>query len=520
MFFIERAGRGRMVQSGNPGGGKFRDVLLFFRQDSCAWLAAVGFAFALFTWYPGRLGITLQFAFHSYMSLTDFIAIGVAVAAAIFWTVKPAFRFSDSKPLLIVVAVVSTLCFILQLFPLPFMWGMPTAGLVLMETLYKVSSVVLVLLWLEQVDKFPARYDILIIGAGCVALALLELLLLALQSMLASIVFVLSPLCTLGVLTLFLKRWYAENVEERADASEQGGGPSIILSTLIFCLAIFVYSTAGSSIQSYLRHTSELVIDSVSYGVLDALGMAVCGLVLVAAGAWARRRSIVLHIMLIMPSILILTYVFSLVMPENLRYLTYALLALSRRLTIVFWVLAAIAWPHRFMVTATAALATYRFAQTIGTLSMSHLGLDYASTAYSLIVVVELVLVLVLCPLIAYLCLRRAERPAGEGASAAGGEADDVAGTPSARPLDEREAHRRALENVIFAYGLSSREADVLFLLDEGWRAGTIAEKLVLSPSTVKNHMNSIYGKLGVHSQDELRQLVEQERQNVLDRAI
>ncbi len=47
---------------------------------------------------------------------------------------------------------------------------------------------------------------------------------------------------------------------------------------------------------------------------------------------------------------------------------------------------------------------------------------------------------------------------------------------------------------------LTAREREVLQLLSEGLRPGEIAERLFLSIKTVKNHLTSIYNKLGVET--------------------
>ncbi|MDR3577777.1 MAG: response regulator transcription factor [Anaerolineaceae bacterium] len=47
---------------------------------------------------------------------------------------------------------------------------------------------------------------------------------------------------------------------------------------------------------------------------------------------------------------------------------------------------------------------------------------------------------------------------------------------------------------------LSGRELEVLRLIDLGLSNPEIAEKLTLAPSTVKTHINNIYGKLGVQT--------------------
>jgi DNA-binding NarL/FixJ family response regulator len=56
-----------------------------------------------------------------------------------------------------------------------------------------------------------------------------------------------------------------------------------------------------------------------------------------------------------------------------------------------------------------------------------------------------------------------------------------------------RDANRVSL-------GLSAREAEVMDLIATGRSNGEIARQLFLSEKTVKNHVNRIYGKLGVSS--------------------
>jgi DNA-binding NarL/FixJ family response regulator len=48
---------------------------------------------------------------------------------------------------------------------------------------------------------------------------------------------------------------------------------------------------------------------------------------------------------------------------------------------------------------------------------------------------------------------------------------------------------------------LTRRETEVLALLGRGARAAQIARQLGVSPATVRNHVQSILKKLGVHSQ-------------------
>jgi DNA-binding CsgD family transcriptional regulator len=64
------------------------------------------------------------------------------------------------------------------------------------------------------------------------------------------------------------------------------------------------------------------------------------------------------------------------------------------------------------------------------------------------------------------------------------------------------------------AYLLSRREHDIVGLLLRGDRVPSIAEQLWLTRGTVRNHLNSVYRKLGVQSQQELIVLLRGLRQD------
>jgi DNA-binding CsgD family transcriptional regulator len=59
-------------------------------------------------------------------------------------------------------------------------------------------------------------------------------------------------------------------------------------------------------------------------------------------------------------------------------------------------------------------------------------------------------------------------------------------------------------------YGLSPRQAEVLLLLSKGRNTVYVQEKLVISHYTAKAHIYNIYQKIGIHSRQELLDLIEQ----------
>ena len=56
--------------------------------------------------------------------------------------------------------------------------------------------------------------------------------------------------------------------------------------------------------------------------------------------------------------------------------------------------------------------------------------------------------------------------------------------------------------------GLSEREKEIFILLASGYPAETIADDLCISTNTVRTHIHNIYGKLDIHSKQELVNLV------------
>lgn len=104
-------------------------------------------------------------------------------------------------------------------------------------------------------------------------------------------------------------------------------------------------------------------------------------------------------------------------------------------------------------------------------------------------------------------------QPVDGEASGSAGSSDAAQPSPS---LQEEEARKRqvnrwrgACTKVSQVYGLTARESEILLLLARGRTAATIAETLVIAPSTAKAHLRNIYAKLGVHTQQELIDLVE-----------
>ncbi len=70
-------------------------------------------------------------------------------------------------------------------------------------------------------------------------------------------------------------------------------------------------------------------------------------------------------------------------------------------------------------------------------------------------------------------------------------------------------AYEAVVERIRSDYGLSPRERDVALLLGRGRNRQFVANELGISLETAKTHATNVYRKLGVHSQQELLDVIE-----------
>lgn len=84
----------------------------------------------------------------------------------------------------------------------------------------------------------------------------------------------------------------------------------------------------------------------------------------------------------------------------------------------------------------------------------------------------------------------------------------EVESPESANPAD---ALKVRMERYVDEYGLTPREEEVALLTMQGFSCAYIAEKLVVSNSTVRFHQQNLYRKFNVHSRNELIELAAHE---------
>ena len=90
-------------------------------------------------------------------------------------------------------------------------------------------------------------------------------------------------------------------------------------------------------------------------------------------------------------------------------------------------------------------------------------------------------------------------------------ERESNGANPEEKSKDFSEAFQDQCNNLSSQFGLTEREREIFAMLARGRNARFIMEEFVLSRNTVKSHIKHIYAKLGVHSQQELIDLVEKQ---------
>lgn len=125
---------------------------------------------------------------------------------------------------------------------------------------------------------------------------------------------------------------------------------------------------------------------------------------------------------------------------------------------------------------------------------------SYAGMAIVLVLIVAIVVVL------GNLLLRQVEPRAEEAAFPA---ASPIGATDAALQAPSPDARGAALARIARDFGLTAREAQTASYVSQGYSLEKTAELLGISINTVRTHMRSVYGKLAIHSRQELIDLLD-----------
>lgn len=99
----------------------------------------------------------------------------------------------------------------------------------------------------------------------------------------------------------------------------------------------------------------------------------------------------------------------------------------------------------------------------------------------------------------------------GDAAAPAEPTAAPLASHASEQDRQPKDPVRSRCERLARIHGLSDREFDVLELLAKGHTRVSVAKRLYVSENTVRVHVKNIYAKLGIHSKQQLIDLVDKQ---------
>ena len=283
-------------------------------------------------------------------------------------------------------------------------------------------------------------------------------------------------------------------------AVQDSGNPIVCVAATVFAVAI----TRTMALQTVPQMVAAV-------GITSSIGAAVTGAVLVlvlvsplGSGAWVRGPSITSLYRIMFPVIATALLVLSIFNGTELivTMLLYA----------AFSLLFAMIMPS-CLETAQSEGVEVRFAFGV------FAGIVYAAFAAGALASVVLyharvfdapipliAALLVLYALsMAYAGMQRREKPQGE--RDAGEAVADAAGEAVA--ASDASLEKRC-EAIVRRFELSPRESDVLVAFAHGRNVAYLAERLCLSENTIRSHSKSLYTKLGIHSKQELLDLVEE----------
>lgn len=275
---------------------------------------------------------------------------------------------------------------------------------------------------------------------------------------------------------------------------------SALLDNRVTCAAVlalgFVYGISG--IIS-LNNTPELSTGHL--GLLSHLLMFAVSIVLLTSITvmLPRKASIALLFQIVFP-IVVAALIFLPFAPEWYTYIYGVIVAESYQLTevLLFFSFATITSRSLYYRTSCLPLACMWTGITLGLVAGERLFSGHYDEFFIMTAVTIVALYLLSMVLFLLFSLRKKQ--------------GELVAASEVRPKEapaEKDELEKACSEVAGGYSLSEREAEIMEYIARG-RSGTfIAEKLYLSPNTVKGYTKSLYTKLDAHSKQDVIDLIE-----------
>ena len=382
------------------------------------------------------------------------------------------------------------------------MWGIgfDDAVMVQIRIAYRISTGLLVVLWGERLIDLGAWRAACVIAAGC------------LLSGVATLALAFVPVVAGAALVSFRP--------DRCPAAPSPALPVFTLATMrervvavgLVVLPLLCRATTISTQHSWMQLQQQAVASAdiqAAIGAAIIIGGGVVGLIL--RFAWSRSFVLVFDLVVV-PVTFMAFYTASLA--NDLWALHFLIVDSTYKIVLFYVLMTPFLFPPRKGGFVSSAPLYGSFAFLIAARALfSGLHAVLPASAYAAVAVVTVLAVFAVASVLALLYVHQHAGAMAVSAAAPGRGAARVPMPVAGAPLRPAMEHLCAIVGDRFE--LTPRERDVLFLLAQNYRAPYIAEKLVVSQSTVKTHMRNLYGKLGVHSQAELLLLIDREAEGL-----
>ena len=483
-----------------------RMVRLLFARTPGVGLAVVAIACALMTLEIQRMPVARFVSFSMFAPVPYVAEVLVLLAVVALYRARPSVRVSDFAGLRLAVALAAVASTWLLLYTVASDDGL--ALVILMA--YRASTGMLLVLWGERLIALGARRAAYVFAAACLLSGALTLGLALFSADVARLLLGALP-CVAGVLFVA----YRPQVGG-VDAGDSDSEGAALLDTplprfscisrkdraVAVCLIALPLVCRGPMVtsQSSWMGLQGQALMAALIQVAIGCGIVVAGLLvlLVADRIW-NRSFILVYELFVLPVTFVSFYTGQ---SAELWFLHMLIVDSTYKVTLFYIMMTPFLFPERSIGgnSSVPLLASFAFMIAMRALFVGlHAAMPAAGYA-GMTVVVVLATFAGGCVLSFLILQRQASKREA---------ADAVAATAARANLEERCAH------VADRFELTPREREILVLLAQNYRAPYIAEKLVVSQSTVKTHMRNLYGKLGVHSQAELLLRLDEEASSI-----
>ncbi|MBQ6585952.1 MAG: helix-turn-helix transcriptional regulator [Coriobacteriales bacterium] len=385
----------------------------------------------------------------------------------------------------------------------------------------RALSSILFIAWAERMYYRPERNSIAVFPVALLIAGVLRAFLYFLQDQASSICTLLLPAAS-GILLVYI------NLLCKRDPTLLGAnGPHLLAHRMelkpfrAFLCSFAVTATCAAFLFRSIRNTwlplqdSSQVAMGVSLG--GALGTILAGIVIYLIVRFECSHEVLdVARLFALPFVLLSLYLAS--KESGASIITYVTCLELAQKILLFLAWLAPYWyenaPNPFSV-ACFVLVGYRLGQLLA--SLSYMAIDSNESVVHDILRCAVIMVLIAQLFVVIFVIIDRSRESGRRVQMIEEEAREsaraaAAAAAAAVPPSKAELDARLFSGLAKDYGLTSKEREVLEFLAAGRTVDHIAQKMVVSVNTVRSHRQHIYAKMGLHSQQELLDLVEERR--------